>query len=88
MKNNFQKLQINIFKLRFGTVAEATENEIPARIRFHSQPTVHWNPAPASFFGKKDNNLPHIDLARNALITYPGGRPNVVVQRYNYTSST
>ncbi|CAG9531935.1 unnamed protein product [Cercopithifilaria johnstoni] len=72
----------------FGTAAEATENEIPARIHFHSQPIVHWNPAPASFFGKKGNNLPHMGLIRNASITYPGGRPNVVARRYSYTSST
>uniref|UniRef100_A0A915PFD3 CCDC92/74 N-terminal domain-containing protein n=1 Tax=Setaria digitata TaxID=48799 RepID=A0A915PFD3_9BILA len=65
----------------FGTVTEATENELPSRIHFYSQPVVHWNPAPASFFGKKNKNLPHTGLIRNASITYPGGRPNVVAQR-------
>uniref|UniRef100_A0A0R3S158 CCDC92 domain-containing protein n=1 Tax=Elaeophora elaphi TaxID=1147741 RepID=A0A0R3S158_9BILA len=75
-------------QLPFGATNEITENKIPTRIRFHSKATVHWNPAPASFFGKKGDNLLHTGLVRNASITYPGGRPNVVAQRYSYTSST
>ncbi|VDK61636.1 unnamed protein product [Onchocerca ochengi] len=66
------------YQLPSGTIADTTGT---ARIHSHSQPNVHWNPAPAPFFGKKDNNLPYTDLIRNASITYPGGRPNVVAQR-------
>ncbi|EJW85459.1 hypothetical protein WUBG_03631 [Wuchereria bancrofti] len=75
-------------QLPFGTVAEITGNEVPARIHFYSQPTIPWNPAPASFFGKKDNNFSHASLIRNVSITYPGGRPNVVARKYNYTPTT
>uniref|UniRef100_A0A1I7VJZ2 CCDC92 domain-containing protein n=1 Tax=Loa loa TaxID=7209 RepID=A0A1I7VJZ2_LOALO len=76
-------------QLPFGTVVEATEKEaLPGRNHLRSQPTVRWNPAPASFFGKKDNNLPHTGLIRNASIIYPSGRPNVVAQKHSCTSST
>ncbi|VBB27799.1 unnamed protein product [Acanthocheilonema viteae] len=67
-------------QLPFGSVTQATVSEIPARIRFHSQPTIYWSPAPASFFGKNGNNLPHKGVVHNASIIYPGGRPNVVAQ--------
>ncbi|VDO41492.1 unnamed protein product, partial [Onchocerca flexuosa] len=69
-------------QLPSGTIAETTET---ARNHSHSQPNIHWNPAPAPFFGKKDSNLSY--MVRNVSITYPGGRPNVVAQRYSYTSS-
>ncbi|VDK27705.1 unnamed protein product [Gongylonema pulchrum] len=57
------------------------EKEKPVRLRFNSQPTIHWTPAPLSFFGTNSKNLPRGGLIRSVSVTYPGGRPNVVTQR-------
>ncbi|VDN06671.1 unnamed protein product [Thelazia callipaeda] len=76
-------------QLPFGIASDASEADSSVVLkRFHSQPVVQWNAAPASFFGKKTKNLPRTGLTRSVSVSYPGGRPNVVVRRYNSTSST
>ncbi|MCP9259582.1 hypothetical protein DINM_002519 [Dirofilaria immitis] len=45
-------------QLPFATIAETTGSKVSARIHFHSQPNIHWNPAPASFL-EDDQMLLH-----------------------------